>query len=580
MQNYTLLLNKKINFLKSILFMTMKFKTLMLATVSAQAQKAPENWFNKDASADNVNGVSTEKTYNDLLKSRKSQTVIVAVIDSGVDSEHEDLKDVMWTNPGEIPGNGIDDDQNGYIDDIHGWNFLGGKDGKNIHHEALELTRLYAKLNKIYATQDSNKVSNKKEYAQYRMYKKLVEEKRAEAEENLAQMDNTEKTVIEALDVVSKALNGKAVTAGNVKAIDAGDDKLLARGQRITLRILEQGEIKSIDDVKKEISAQLKEGREYYEGQVKYNYNPDFNDRATIVGDDPYNSYENNYGNNDVKGPDASHGTHVAGIIAASRGNNKGMDGVADNVRIMSVRCVPDGDERDKDVANAIIYAVDNGAQVINMSFGKGYSWDKEAVDKAVKYAAKHDVLLVHAAGNDSEDNDSSPNFPTAKFEKAGLFKPKKAKNWMEIGALSWKPGEELPARFSNYGKKNVDVFSPGVDIYSTTPDGNYASFSGTSMASPVTAGVAALVRSYFPELTALQVKEIIEGSAIINDTMVKKPGSDEKVKFSDLSKTGGMVSAYNAVQKASTTKGKKKGGIHFKSPLTAGAGAAKTDRP
>ena len=565
--------------------MTMKFKTalvsaLMIVSSSTFAQKAPENWFNKDASSDNVNGVSTEKTYGELLKSRKSQTVIVAVIDSGVDGEHEDLKDVMWTNPGEIAGNGIDDDQNGYIDDIHGWNFLGGKGGKNIAHEALELTRLYAKLDKVYKNQDPNNVSNKKEYEQYKTYKKLVEDKRTEASENLAQMDNTEKTVLGALDVVAKALDGKAVTTGNVKAIEAGSDELLTRGKRITLRMLEQGEIKSIDDVKKEIQEQLKEGREYYEGQVNYSYNPNFNDRETIVGDDPNNSYESNYGNNDIKGPDASHGTHVAGIIAASRGNKIGIDGVADNVRIMSVRCVPDGDERDKDVANAIIYAVDNGAQVINMSFGKGYSWDKTAVDKAVKYAAKHDVLLVHAAGNDSEDNDSSPNFPTAKFDKAGLFKPKKAKNWMEIGALSWKPGEDLPARFSNYGKKNVDVFSPGVDIYSTTPDGKYASFSGTSMASPVTAGVAAMIRSYYPELTAVQVKEAIEGSAVINETMVKKPGSDDKIKFSELSKTGGMVSAYNAVKKASMTAGKKKGGVHYKSPLTAGAGAAKTDRP
>ncbi len=564
-----------------IRFKTAIAATLLLSSASVFAQKAPENWFNKDATTDNVNGVSTEKTYKEILNGRKSKTVIVAVIDSGVDGEHEDLKDVMWVNPGEIAGNGIDDDQNGYIDDIHGWNFLGGKDGKNISHESLELTRLYARLRAQYGDKKESEVSNKKEYAQYLEFKKLVEDKRAEANENLEQMSSTEKLIGDALTLVEKELGGKAVTAGNLKAIKAGENQLLARGLRITQRFLEQGEIKNMEDVRTELKNQMQEGREHFQSMLDYNYNADFNDRATIVGDNPNDSYENNYGNNDTKGPDPSHGTHVAGIIAASRANGKGMDGIADNVRIMSVRCVPDGDERDKDVANAIIYAVDNGAQVINMSFGKGYSWDKQAVDKAVKYAAKHDVLLVHAAGNDSEDNDVSPNFPTAKFEKAGLFKPKKATTWMEIGALSWKPGEDLPATFSNFGKKNVDVFSPGVDIYSTTPNGTYSSYSGTSMASPVTAGVASMLRSYFPELTAKQIKEIIESTVIVSDSMVKKPGGDEKnkVKFSDLSKTGGMVSAYNAAKKAMVTAGKKKDGAYYKSPLTAGA-VTKSVRP
>ena len=312
--------------------------------------------------------------------------------------------------------------------------------------------------------------------------------------------------------------------------------------------------------IKEDLNEQIQEGVDYYESKVKYQYNTDLDTRADIVKDDPNNSYERNYGNNDVKGPDAMHGTHVAGIIAAVRNNNLGMKGVADNVRIMAVRCVPDGDERDKDVANSIIYAVDNGAQVINMSFGKGYSWDKEAVDKAVKYAMKHDVLLVHAAGNDGKDNDGAhDNFPTAKFAKAGCFQPKKAKNWIEVGALSWKKGEDAVASFSNYGQKNVDLFAPGVDIYSTTPDGKYKNLSGTSMASPVTAGVAAVIRSYFPELTAEQVKECLEKSAVKQDYKVKKPGSEEKVAFSTLSRTGGVVNVYEAVKLAGQMKGKKK---------------------
>jgi cell wall-associated protease len=262
-----------------------------------------------------------------------------------------------------------------------------------------------------------------------------------------------------------------------------------------------------------------------------------------------------------VKGPEAMHGTHVAGIIGAVRTNNKGMKGVADNVRIMGVRCVPDGDERDKDVANSIIYAVDNGAQVINMSFGKSFSWDKAAVDKAVKYAQSKDVLLVHAAGNDSKDNDNkaNSNFPKANFEKAGWFSPKKAKNWIEVGALSWKKDDDAVATFSNYGQGNVDLFAPGVDIYSTTPDGKYRNLSGTSMASPVTAGVAAVIRSYYPELTAEQVKECLEKSVVKQNYKVKKPGSEDKVPFSSLSRTGGVVNVYEAVKLAGQMKGKKK---------------------
>jgi subtilisin family serine protease len=238
------------------------------------------------------------------------------------------------------------------------------------------------------------------------------------------------------------------------------------------------------------------------------------------------------------------------------------MDGIADHVKIMAVRCVPDGDERDKDVANAIIYAVDNGASVINMSFGKGYAWDKTAVDKAVKYARKHDVLLVHAAGNSSQDNDNTDNFPNDKYAKHGLFGAKKAKNWIEVGALSWKGGEDAAASFSNYGKENVDLFAPGVAIYSTVPDNGYAKYNGTSMASPVVAGVAAEIRSYYPNLTAEQVKDVLMSTTVRakDADKVKKPGGDgELVPFTDLSVTGGVVNVYEAMKKADTIKGKKK---------------------
>ena len=545
------------NFNKAILFSSMLFATALNAQ---EAAKAPNDWFHRDPS-EGYNGLSTNKLYESVLKGKKSQTIIVAVLDSGVDGEHEDLKDIMWTNPGEIPGNGIDDDKNGYIDDIHGWNFLGGKDGKNISHETLELTRLYAKLRKIYGDKKESEVTNKAEYKKYIEYRDLVEKTRTESKEKIDFYKGLEIEILASFDAVEKALEGKKPTAANIASISK-DNKEAARGKKVLLSMLEEEELPSIDVARKSIKEQLAGAAEHFENQYKYQYNPDFNDRVAIVGDNPENSYERYYGNNDSRGPDASHGTHVAGIIAATRQNGKGMDGVADNVRIMSVRCVPDGDERDKDVANAIIYAVDNGASVLNMSFGKSYSYDKEAVDKAVRYAADHDVLIVHAAGNDANNNDEGGNFPTKKFEKrGGLFKPKKACNWLEIGALSWKQGEDLPATFSNYGKKNVDVFSPGVAIYSTTPDNTYSSYQGTSMASPACAGVAAIIRSYYPELSVAQVKDIIRESSVKSENMVKLPSKsrDPKVpptmvKFSDLSNTGGYASSTNAAALAEKT--------------------------
>ena len=547
------------NFNKALLFSSMLFATAL----NAQKEEAPNDWFNRDPS-EGYNGLSTNKLYDSVLKGKKSQTIIVAVLDSGVDGEHEDLKDIMWTNPGEIPGNGIDDDKNGYVDDIHGWNFLGGKDGKNISHETLELTRLYAKLRKIYGDKKESEVTDKAEYKKYIEYRDLVEATRTESTKQIDRYKGIETEIMASLDAAEKALEGKPINVANVTAISK-DNKEAARGKKVLLNMLEDGEVANIDAAKKDFKEQLAGAVEHFDNQLKYQYNPDFNDRAAIVGDNPENSYERYYGNNDSRGPDASHGTHVAGIIAASRNNGKGMDGVADNVRIMSVRCVPDGDERDKDVANAIIYAVDNGATILNMSFGKSYSYDKAAVDKAVRYAADHDVLIVHAAGNDANNNDIGGNFPTKKFEKrGGLFKPKKANNWLEIGALSWKQGEDLPATFSNYGKKNVDVFSPGVAIYSTTPDNTYASYQGTSMASPACAGVAAIIRSYYPDLNADQVKEIIRGSSVKSENMVKLPSKsrDPKavptmVKFSELSNTGGFASSTNAAVMAAKTVAK-----------------------
>lgn len=518
------------------------------------AQKPAQDWFLLDPEQDKVNGISVERTYKELLKDKKSNTVIVGVLDSGVDYFHEDLKDVMWVNPKEIPNNGIDDDKNGYIDDIHGWNFIGGKDGKNIDKDNLELTRLYRKYKALFDGKQESDLKTKQEKEDWAYYNKLKSDYEAEYQE--AQMNyNQVKSLKESIDSVLYYIGGKeGFSYEKLKSFDPPTKKT-KQGKFMLLSILAQSDDpKKIDEKKDEIfeqlNKQLSRGLEHYENTLKYHLNLKFDPRAEIVGDNYENTDERYYGNNDCKGPDSFHGTHVAGIIGANRNNNTGIKGIADNVRIMSVRCVPDGDERDKDVANAIIYAVDNGAQIINMSFGKKYSWNKKAVDKAVKYAEKKGVLLIHAAGNESLNIDEITHYPTKKFENSN----KEATNFIDVGALSWKDSLHIAAPFSNYGKKTVDFFSPGVDIYSTVPEGKYDWASGTSMAAPTVAGVAAVLKSYFPDLKPQQIKKILTETVRTKykNKKVIKPGTkDNLIEFSELSRTGGIVNMYDAVKMA-----------------------------
>ncbi len=523
----------------------------MLVVVGFAQEELPTDWPHLDAKADGYPGMSTQKTYKELLQGRTSQTIVVAVIDSGVDKDHEDLKSVMWVNEDEIPDNGIDDDNNGYIDDIHGWNFIGGKNGKNVAHENLEMTRLYTLYKKKYEGKSKTDLSKKEkeEFDQYEEFGKIIEKKK----EELAPQVMLYGATLEAFSALAQAI-GKApdeITLSDVKNFKTKDEMLSRVGEAV-VGFIEQGQDFG------SIYAEVEEIYDYYYGQVNYYYNPEFSPRD-IVGDDVSNPREQFYGNNDVKGPDSEHGTHVAGIIAAARGNDIGMDGVADNVRIMSIRTVPSGDERDKDVANAIRYAVDNGAAVINMSFGKGESPNKEVVDEAVKYALKNDVLLVHGSGNDAKEVTFNNNFPNDRYGKKGLFAPRHAKNWLEVGASTFSEDENLVASFSNYSADKVDVFAPGIEIYSTVPDDKYKNLQGTSMASPYVAGLAALLRSYFPTLTAVQVKSIIMESASKQKYRVINPENGELVPFTDMCMTGGVVNTYDAVKQAMATKGKRK---------------------
>lgn len=507
-----------------------------------QVDKKVLNWYNGKKA-----GMGTEKAYK-KVKKKDSKTVVVAVIDSGIDVEHEDLQGQIWVNPGEIAGNGIDDDKNGYIDDIHGWNFLGSTSGENQDGARLELTRIYAQLKPKYEDVESKDVSSddRKEYELFKEVEKTYLEDRAEYEAALAGTIQFRDQMLPMIPTIV----GNAM--GNTE---------------YTLKELEKWEPEE-DQMKqlKEVAIQLKSGKlsasdldaavEQYESFINYYYNADYDDRQ-YVGDDPHDFSDLDFGNNDVEGPDALHGTHVGGIIGAVRGNDLGGDGVATNVKLMSLRAVPNGDEQDKDVAMAIRYAVDNGADIINGSFGKAYSMHQKEVYDAIIYAQDNDVLFIHAAGNDHKDVDVEPNFPAVMYD----FQTEPFTHVLTIGASSRFKKGRLAANFSNYGEKSVDVFAPGAEIYNTLPDNKYKELQGTSMAAPMVAGAAAFIKSYYPELTMAQVKDILLKSARdYSDTEQTMPGmqqpkdsevEEKKVEFGTLSVTGAVIYLPEAVKMA-----------------------------
>ena len=543
------------NKFSSLILCSVIFATSVIAQTSKK--EAPKGWHLMDKEKSGFYGVSIDKAY-DFAKSKnlKSKTVIVAVIDSGIDTLHEDLKPILWVNKKEIPNNNIDDDKNGYTDDVHGWNFIGGKDGRNVKENSLEVNRVYHMYKFKYEgkTINENKL-NAADLEEYAMWKK-AEKKTMGSQEGGADvvimkkfLANTKKA-----DSTLKVAMGKEIYTGT--ELDAYTTKNDAEKKaKVNLLGLMKGN-NQMEATNKEFITGFEDYVSGEERKQEAKTKAPFDYRGDIVKDNPTDFNDKNYGNKDIMAATSFHGTHCSGIIGAIRGNGKGVDGVASDVRIMTIRAVPDGDEHDKDVALAIRYAVDNGAQIISMSFGKDFSPRKDWVDDAVKYAESKDVLLVHAAGNDAKDVDTEDNFPSALF-KDGKYRPN---NYITVGASGDPTNGGLTANFSNYGKNEVDVFAPGVQIYSSVPGGNtYGNASGTSMACPLVAGIAALTLQYYPNLSAKQLKYVIEKSAIQPDQKVMKPGSDEKVNLSDLSKTGGIANACEALKLASTIKGERK---------------------
>jgi len=516
-----------------------------------------KTWYHKDFSTTNVYGVNTDNAYKFLeSKGLKPRTIVVGVLDSGVEVDHPGLINNMWKNPNEIPNNGIDDDKNGYVDDIYGWNFIGGKTA-DVDADNLEVTRMVKKYQPIFEGTDSaknraNQAKMPEEYAIYQKSKKLYDEKGSEAKQYYHYFSGFNN----AIPSIVKTLNGKTLTKANLATIKPASQEDSRNLQILNSLVQDAGNVgktpKEVEELlRKEIEGALK----HYESQATKHYNLDFDPRAEIVGDNYDNYNEKHYGNNHYEGPDASHGTHVSGIIAGLPHGNEAQYGVAHKVaKIMTVRAVPDGDERDKDVANAIRYAVDNGAKILNMSFGKAVSPGKKHVWDAMKYAEKKGVLLVKAAGNENQNIGENEYFPT-NFMKQSDEKPF-VSNMIVVGA-STNNSQNLRARFSNYNGKMVDVFAPGQEIYSTVPDAKYEYLQGTSMASPVVAGAAAVLWAYMPSLTPQQIKEALVKT--VNKSTVNA-NVDSSANFDQISVAGGVIDLYKAAQYAYDNFYNKKG--------------------
>jgi subtilisin family serine protease len=498
----------------------------------------PERWWMLDAETDGVYGASVDRAYREILSQRQPRrTVVVAIIDSGVDIEHEDLRGVLWSNEGERR-TGRDDDGNGYVDDVHGWNFIGGADGSHVEQDTYEVTRLYAACEARFGSRAPAAAQRMEQVTEEECTQITVDfnAKLAENRQMLMQIRQMATAVESIVALLREQLGTNSLTAANVRALTP---------MRNDVRQARQAFLQLADNdiTPKMVADEL----ERLEQLTEYGLNPEFDPRD-LVGDNYLDPTERVYGNADVIGPDASHGTGVAGIVAAQRDNDIGVDGIAGAVRIMTIRAVPDGDERDKDIANAIRYAVDHGAHIINMSFGKAYSPEKAVVDAAVRHAEQAGVLLVHAAGNDAKDLATENNFPNRYYEDGGV-----ATNWIEVGASNWQGRERLAAEFSNYGFEQVDVFAPGASIRSTAPGNEYSAASGTSFAAPVVSGIAALLMAYYPQLSVADVRRVIlESATRYADQLVARPGPPGgQVRFGELSVTGGIVNAYEAVRMA-----------------------------
>ena len=528
--------------LTSILFVLL----FTLQGFSQTAKQKLNGWHLLDQQKDGYLGISVDKAY-DLLASKKSTTVIVAVIDSGIDTLQEDLKPVLWRNEKEISGNGIDDDGNGYVDDIYGWNFCGAKNGENMVRNSWEIARVYHGWKSQFEGKKEKNIpaDQKFLYSQWVKAAALIEKDYDDAAKELKDIAPFVSGLENSSEILCRELSVKEFGPSQVKTLLASSNNQVAKLSELWTNIFSRAPDTSVRN-----TAVLKELTDYknqLDNKIDRKVNPPQDWRSPLVKDNYTDINDRYYGNNNLATGSGDHGTLVAGVIGAKRHNGIGIDGIADNVRIMAIRAVPGGDEHDKDVALAIRYAVDNGAKIINMSFGKPVSPYKQFVDDAVKYAASKGVLLVHGSGNDGKDISKDIFYPNPIF-----LDDKKATNYITVGASGDLSNGGYAASFSNYSQQWVDVFAPGVHIYSTAASNRYVAGDGTSLACPVVSGVAALLKSYFPNLTPEQIIDIITRSGTPVNENVALPGDEKKsVEFSSLSSSGKIINAYEAVKLA-----------------------------
>jgi cell wall-associated protease len=528
-----------------LLISLFSYQTL-LAQTSSKADK-PKDWHLLDFQKDGYYGVSLQKTYDELLKDKPvKQKITVAVIDCGVDHTHPDLKNVMWTNSKEISSNGIDDDKNGYVDDLRGWNFIG-----NLQGSTTESIREYVKIRKDFeGVPDSILAKNPQ---RYNYWKRILEDKESTLSSYPSLLKRIETT--EKLIAYYRKMNiSDSITIAILKQYPVpANDSLLKKVYDRSLIILPT--YRNLEHLN-EVRRRLVEGdKKVYDSAITIIDKSDNDYFAKLAN---MESYETNsskfYGSNNVM-PRENHGTSCAGIISGFESNVQERNIVSKSITIMPLRiffCVHGCDELDKDVANAIVYAVDNGAKVINMSFGKFYSPQKKFVDEAIKYAEKKGILLISSASNDNTDNDIITKYPSA-FDSNN----KKYSNFLNIGAST--SDSTLLGSFSNYGKKTVDFFAPGVDIFTTDLHHSYLINSGTSFASPLVAKIAALLWSYYPTFTYQQIKYCLEKSVKPINKSVRVNSLDKQVPFNELSSMGGIVNAYEAFLVAEEIYKKKK---------------------
>ena len=495
----------------------------VLASLAQYPADVDSSWHLQDPRTSPYVGAAVLPAWEKLDRMVPKDIVVVAVIDDGTEFGHYDLFENAWENMNEEPFNDLDDDGNGYVDDVYGWNFLVDSTGESIIHARYQVPWAVHLADSL--TERGEALPAWLDAATLGICREYMEELETD-----------------------QWYNGQF--AGWAEWLGEAFEEAMGR------------ELRSLEEVvywKKELPLRrsdvklvktfLKDGwamqdfeeltDDYWNGEL-YHLNPNYNPRSAT---EP----ERGYGSLYSATSSSNHGTHVSGIIGASRDNDGGVNGVAGGVcQIMPLRAVPDGDELDKDVANAIRYAVDNGAKLINMSFGKPLSPQRDLVMSAMRYAAENDVLMVHAAGNDAVNADLVPSYPNVGDDE--LIQS----CFLSVGATTAFSKELLVADFSNYGPTTVDLFAPGDEIYSLANDNETMWMGGTSMAAPVVTGVAALIRAYFPTLSAAEVKTLLVSTVYQPEGEFLLPGSGrEKVPFSELCRSGGVVNADNAVNQA-----------------------------